>query len=99
MAETSKMHHEPRWEIRDYRDREQRQQIQQPRAGLNTRTLGDHLGKALRVIGATAFIGLTMYNLYIIGGWLSDWYARKRAARIGHWKRARKWKRRVIIKR
>ena len=22
-----------------------------------------------------AFIGLTMYKLYIIGGWLSDWYA------------------------
>jgi hypothetical protein len=90
---------EPRWEARDFRDREQRQQTQLARNDPNSRTVWDHMGKAFRVLGVTAFVGLTMYNIYVIGGWLSDWYAKRRADRAAHWRRARTWKRQIIEER
>lgn len=93
------MHLQRRWEVHDFRDRELRQQQpRQPRSRDDpiSPTIWDHMGKAFRFLGTTAFVGLTMYNIYIIGGWLSDWYAKKRAQRVAHWRRARTWKRQII---
>jgi len=84
---------QPRYEVHDFRDPERRQQAQQPWNEPHSESLWS---KAFRIMGGSLFVGLTMYNLYIIGGWLSNWYAKKRAAATGHWKRSRFWKRRVI---
>jgi hypothetical protein len=76
----------PRWEVRDYRDVERRQEAQKANAW-------SHVKKGLNVLGTTAFVGLTLYNMFIIGEWVSAWYAKRRAARAGHWKRnhSREW--------
>ena len=41
----------------------------------------DHVKNMVGFFGSAAFLGLTIYNLYIIGGWISDHYASKRAER------------------
>jgi hypothetical protein len=80
----------PRHEVHDFRDAESRGQ--RHRRFLTTfssqRSSGwDTLRKGISILGTTAFIGLTVYNLYVIGGWLNDWYAKKRRERYGLWKR------------
>lgn len=84
---------QPRYEAHDFRDRERRQQAQRPWNEPHSESL---LSKTFRIMGGSLFVGVTMYNLYIIVGWLSSWYAKKRAAAAGHWKRSRVGKRRVI---
>jgi hypothetical protein len=76
----------PRWEARDFRDVDRRQHTEKV-------TAWDRVKKGVNILGATAFVGLTLYNLYIMGEWLSGWYAKRRAARAGHWKRdhPREW--------
>jgi hypothetical protein len=68
------MHLEPRYETYDFRDTERRQP-----AGTS---VWSSVGKALSLIGKTAFVGWTAYNLFVIGGWLSDWYAKRRAEKV-----------------
>jgi hypothetical protein len=76
----------PRFEKKDFRDIEGRQQ--------SKGTSGwDRVKTGLNVLGTGAFVMLTAWNMFIIGSWLSDWYARRRAQRTGHFKRshARRW--------
>ena len=87
---------QPRYEVRDFRDRERREQVRQPWSESDSESLWS---KAFKFLGGGLFVGVTMYNLYIIGGWLSNWYAKRRAATTGHWKRSRAWKRRIIDRR
>jgi hypothetical protein len=76
------MHLAPRYESRDFRDRDQRQQTGRASGW------GDHFKKGISILGTTAFIALTAYNMFVVGGWISDWYAKKRAARMGHFRRS-----------
>jgi hypothetical protein len=76
----------PRFEKKDFRDIERRQQ--------SKGTTGwDRVKSGLNVVATGAFIALTAYNVFIIGSWLSDWYARRRAQKMGPYKRshARRW--------
>ena len=99
----------PRYEVHDYRDPEFRQPQLRPEYETypperqSSPSAWDGFKKAFGWLGATIFVGLTLWNVYTIGGWLSDWYAKKRderAVRMGYWKRGhpRKWEEEVLPK-
>lgn len=88
----------PRHEIVDFRDPDRRRQpfinsqLPSPHGPSGWDTAKKSLGFLFRV----TFVGLTFYHLLIIGGWLSDWYAKRRVERYynQHHKRShvRQWR-------
>ena len=94
------MHIHRRQEVHDFRDKEPRPldvttspSFPSSSSSPTSESTRDNIKKGIAVFGKLAIVGLTVYHLYIIGGWLSDWYAKKRAERYGHWKRdhMRQW--------
>jgi hypothetical protein len=102
----AKMKLSPRYEVHDFRDPEIRRPVEvpnnyadypSPRPGAGS--AWDGVRRVVGFLGAVTFVGLTAWNLVTIGGWMSDWYARKRAERAAaavrtfHWKRghSREW--------
>lgn len=78
------MHLYRRYEVHDFRNRERRQD------NLNSSPSSSVWGNVKKVINfleKPVVIGLFIYHLYVIGGWLSDWYAKRRAAKYGYQKR------------
>jgi len=93
------MHLIRRYEVRDYRDRDDRNG--QP-AFLYTSvserqpSFWNHFANAVNWLTNGLFIGLTVWNVFTIGGWISDYYAKRRMERAGYtvpWKRShvREW--------
>jgi hypothetical protein len=81
-------------EVKDFRDHDLRGQHLRAQDD-NGPSTWDRVREGVRVLGSAAFVGLTIYNLYIIGGWLSNWYAKKRgeASLQANWRRlhSREW--------
>ena len=77
-------HLNPRHEFQDFRDRLHRQGISPPSS---SPSMWKNFKQAILVLEKPVIIGFTLYHLYLIFGWLSDWYAKMRAERYGHWKR------------
>jgi hypothetical protein len=76
-----------RYEAVDFRDREEAREAARRQPGF-----WDHFG----FLGSILFIGITVWNVLTLGGWLSDHYAKKRMERAGYsipWKRShiREW--------
>lgn len=93
------MHLVRRYEVRDYRDPDARNA--QPAYRYDSASerqpgFWNHVHNAANFLWTGLFVGLTLYNVFIIGGWISDYYAKKRMERARHsvpWKRsrAREW--------
>jgi hypothetical protein len=85
------MHLVPRYEARDFRDRDARNaRIEQYNPPRDTSFL-DHLVSAANFLTTGLFIGVTLWNVLTIGGWISDYYAKRRMERAGYtapWKRS-----------
>lgn len=88
----------PRAEVQDFRDPEVRARQAQYPSYRPRQNAWDGVKKVFGFFSAAAFIGLTVWNVYTIGGWLSDLYAKKREERARrqqgyYWKRgvAREW--------
>jgi len=89
----------PRYEVRDFRDPEARnariEQYNTPRESRESSFL-DHLVNAANFLTTGLFVGITLWNVLTIGGWISDYYAKRRMERAGYsapWKRShvREW--------
>ena len=85
------MHLVPRYQVRDFRDRDARnariEQYNPPRAT----SFLDHLVNAANFLTTGLFVGITLWNVVTIGGWISDYYAKTRMERAGYtapWKRS-----------
>jgi hypothetical protein len=89
----------PRYEVHDFRDPEQRQGVQSWDERSSNPGVWDHIRKGFGTVTATLFVALTAYHLFIIGGWISDWYARQRAERGRPWKRShvRQWNEEALV--
>jgi len=81
-------------EAKDFRDFDRRRQPSNQYQSSKEPSAWNRVRKGVRILGTTAFIGLTIYNLYVIGGWLSGWYAKRRGeGKRAQWKRnhSREW--------
>jgi len=76
-------------EVKDFRNIGARRKQAGPQEEGNQPSTWDRVRKGINILGTAAFVGLTVYNLYVIGGWLSDWYAKRRGDKSdrGKWKR------------
>jgi len=91
------MHLVPRYEVRDFRDPETRTGKVEYNPPRETSFL-DHLVNAANVLTTGLFVGITLWNVVTIGGWISDYYAKRRMEKAGYtapWKRShvREWRR------
>jgi hypothetical protein len=82
----------PRAEVQDFRDPEVRARQAQYPPYRPQQNAWHGIKKVFGFFSAAAFIGLTVWNVYTLGGWLSDLYARKREERARrqqgyYWKR------------